>query len=97
MSRHFSLQDPYDTINVYEASPVYPIYAILTYFGLDASMAIALFIEIDSSKATPLHFICLDSAVSSTMESRVEGRGGGGWGYNIPYKLLLFAVLPQNF
>ena len=72
-------------INVYEAYPIYLVYAVLTYYGLDASMAMASSIDIYPSKTTPLHVIRLISEVSSTTRSRVTGRGRGGWGNNFVF------------
>ena len=63
---------------MYEAHPIYPVYIVPTYSESSASMATTPSIEIDPSEATPLHVIHLDSEASSTIGSKVEGRGGGG-------------------
>ena len=63
---------------MYEAHPVYPVYAIPAYSGSDPSMATVLSIKIDLFEATPPHVIRLDFEASSTIGSRVDERGGGG-------------------
>ena len=72
ISRHFSLQDSYNDINMYEAHPVYPVYVIPSYFESDPSTATVPFIKTDSSETTPMDIIRLDSEALSIVRTKLR-------------------------